>query len=538
MNMPVAPMTKHMALQEFKAVDEQQGTFEGYLSVFGNIDSYKDIVEPGAFQKTIKDARSKNTKYLFPLLWQHDPKEPIGGFLSMEEDGHGLRVVGQIDTSTNRGQQAYSGLKMGYLDGLSIGYDTIKHKYTGDIRHLLELRMWEGSVVTFPANTDTRVSTVKSACGSIDLPLADRTTSWNGAEAEKQIHAWADNDENKLRECYLWTDGKQYKLPFVQIEDNHPVAIPKAIETIAAILEGSMGGADLGDSESAVKTRVETYYHRMSKTFKDPSLVPPWDKEEEKKMPEKQEEVSENQEEEIPEKQEEAQPRKKRRAKKMAKKHVMPSGGRDFSTIMDDRQPDELTEELYDLFGAMMTSLLELFYHTPEEDDIHDNIEDSLDQFNEAVLEWVDEATDCQMHQDYHHSDEDDDHGDMEEQKSLTFAHFCFSTRAMKQAVRSFVKEGRTLSSDSRFRINSALDGIDTAIKDLQRMLEEVDADDDDNEYVPDDEDDGQPDGPSKDHDDDYDDDLDMPIKPNSHQKSHEQEEDFFKKLLQEMRTK
>src|SRR5260221_110039 len=83
------PQHKNVLFTELKATDQEKGIFEGYLSVYGNVDSYKDIVEPGAFTKTIKDARGRQGKYLFPLLWQHDPKDPIGGILDLVEKPKG-----------------------------------------------------------------------------------------------------------------------------------------------------------------------------------------------------------------------------------------------------------------------------------------------------------------------------------------------------------------------------------------------------------------------------------------------------------------
>lgn len=142
---------------EIKEIKED-GTFSGYGSVFGVQDSYNDIVEKGAFKKTLNERT--NVK----LLWQHDSREPIGVFTKMYEDDHGLVVEGKIAMDVQRGKEAYTLIKMGAVDGLSIGYSTITAKYDKktNIRFLKELKLYEVSVVTFPANEAATVTSVKS----------------------------------------------------------------------------------------------------------------------------------------------------------------------------------------------------------------------------------------------------------------------------------------------------------------------------------------------------------------------------------------
>src|SRR5689334_10881555 len=86
---------------EIKEVDADKGIIRGYLSTFNNTDYQKDRVLPGAFKKTIQDAlqrkSNKGKKYLWPLLWMHDPERPIGGFIDAVEDQKGLLVTAQLD---------------------------------------------------------------------------------------------------------------------------------------------------------------------------------------------------------------------------------------------------------------------------------------------------------------------------------------------------------------------------------------------------------------------------------------------------------
>jgi HK97 family phage prohead protease len=136
-----------------------ESSVHGYLSVFGNEDSTHDIVEPGAFRKTLLECKQFAAKHqtdaIWPLLWQHDQHEPIGGIIEAREDSRGLLIKAIVNTDCDRGRQAYGSLQTGVLS-FSIGYRAIKSKYVGGVRHLTEIQLLEGSVVTFPANREAR----------------------------------------------------------------------------------------------------------------------------------------------------------------------------------------------------------------------------------------------------------------------------------------------------------------------------------------------------------------------------------------------
>lgn len=145
---------------ELKA--DGEGIVEGYGSIFGNEDSYGDIVAPGAFEETLAEAKAVGR---YPaMLWQHDPSEPIGVWTDMAEDSRGLKVRGKF-ADTQRGQEALALVKMGALTGLSIGYSTVGAEYDdqAETRTLTKVKLWEVSPVTFPANDKARITRVKSA---------------------------------------------------------------------------------------------------------------------------------------------------------------------------------------------------------------------------------------------------------------------------------------------------------------------------------------------------------------------------------------
>lgn len=145
---------------EIKATED--GVIEGYGSVFGDLDSYYDIVAKGAFKRTLKEAKSAGR--MPAMLWQHNSDQPIGVWTDMFEDDKGLVVKGQL-ADTQQGRDAHTLLKMGALSGLSIGYRTQKYKMDNEsgIRTLQDVDLFEVSPVTFPALDSARISAVKSA---------------------------------------------------------------------------------------------------------------------------------------------------------------------------------------------------------------------------------------------------------------------------------------------------------------------------------------------------------------------------------------
>ncbi|MGV8955983.1 MAG: HK97 family phage prohead protease [Cypionkella sp.] len=129
----------------------------GYASLFGRVDQGGDVVQKGAYTASLQrlSARSGAVK----MLWQHDPAQPIGVWDEVREDGTGLWVKGRILTEVAKGREAAALLSAGAIDGLSIGYRTVKSERNGKGQRLLsELELWEVSLVTFPMLPEARVS--------------------------------------------------------------------------------------------------------------------------------------------------------------------------------------------------------------------------------------------------------------------------------------------------------------------------------------------------------------------------------------------
>ena len=155
---------------EIKAVSDD-GLFSGYASVFDNVDSYGDIVRKGAFVESISEWEAKGK--MPPILWNHDPSDPIGIYTKMQEDDKGLFVEGRLlIDDVPRAKQTHALMKAGVIDGLSIGYRVKEYLYNVDeeVTDLIKLSLREVSIVTFPANPETRIEAVKSRLDAGELP--------------------------------------------------------------------------------------------------------------------------------------------------------------------------------------------------------------------------------------------------------------------------------------------------------------------------------------------------------------------------------
>lgn len=158
-------------IREYKAVrfnvesvDEDSGEFSGYAAIFGNVDDGGDVIERGAFSRTIKEDFDR-----IKILSQHNDCElPIGKPLELREDDKGLFIRGKI-SDTQKGRDIQTLLKDGVLNELSIGYDAITFDFDSEkgIRHLKEIRLWEVSIVTWAMNDQAKIDEVKSLAEAI-----------------------------------------------------------------------------------------------------------------------------------------------------------------------------------------------------------------------------------------------------------------------------------------------------------------------------------------------------------------------------------
>lgn len=157
------------------------GTFEGYGSVFDVLDTYGDIVRPGAYAASLARHKADGTRV--KLLWQHDSECPIGIWDDVYEDDVGLYCKGRLLLDVPKAREAHLLMKSGAIDGLSIGFQAMAFEYvsadgssyrdmlpgapmeSNQVRAVTEIDLWEVSVVTFHSNPASRVTHVRSLVG-------------------------------------------------------------------------------------------------------------------------------------------------------------------------------------------------------------------------------------------------------------------------------------------------------------------------------------------------------------------------------------
>jgi HK97 family phage prohead protease len=146
---------------------DSDGTVEGYASLFGEVDQARDMVMPGAFADSLRRRGIRRV----PMLFQHDPAEPVGVWLELREDLRGLYARGRLIPEVLRARELIALLKAGTADGLSIGFRTVRGRLDPKtrIRKLDQIDLWEISIVTFPLLPGARVRAVKAASSSPPL---------------------------------------------------------------------------------------------------------------------------------------------------------------------------------------------------------------------------------------------------------------------------------------------------------------------------------------------------------------------------------
>jgi HK97 family phage prohead protease len=154
---------------EFKDFDESKGLVSGYGSVFGNMDSDRDIIQRGAYTKTLAE-NLKRIKYYY----QHDLSRPIGKFVELYQDDYGLKFTAQLALETIDGKDSYEKMKFGLIEENSVGIIPTKAKPQDGKRMISEVKLFEISAVSLAANDMATMSSVKNLEPNQALKLQDR----------------------------------------------------------------------------------------------------------------------------------------------------------------------------------------------------------------------------------------------------------------------------------------------------------------------------------------------------------------------------
>jgi len=241
---------------EIKELSED-GSFSGYGSTYGNVDLDRDVIEKGAFSKSLKRKALKSIK----LLWQHDTRQPIGVWKKIYEDDKGLVVEGKLILDVEQGREAYALMKAGAIDSMSAGFmvnpNATEYDSKRKVRIIKEIDLWEVSIVTFPANPKAKIQRVKSVAKEFEI--ADKGYIWNQEEAHKRVMGLDD-----YKNSFLYYDEENEKgyLPVCDVVNGKLTVIPKALFAAAGALIGKE--IDIPDTEKPrIISNVEKYYNKM-----------------------------------------------------------------------------------------------------------------------------------------------------------------------------------------------------------------------------------------------------------------------------------
>lgn len=220
----------------------EDGQFVAYASVFGNVDSYGDIVDHGAFKRTLGEWEQKGAT--IPVLWGHDMQDPfanIGGVSSAEEDERGLKVTGSLDLENPTAAQVYKLLKGRRVNTMSFAYSVLDSEKSGDGLHLKDLDLFEVSIVPVPANDQAQVLTVKAAAESLVSGIkAGRAISAKNENELRSAHAAIGKVLSSLGDEEEDQDGKASAEDAATKATEEPATAKGGHETWARIVEARL----------------------------------------------------------------------------------------------------------------------------------------------------------------------------------------------------------------------------------------------------------------------------------------------------------
>ncbi len=238
---------------------------EGNAAVFGNVDSFNDIIEKGAFTNTLQGS-------LPPILWQHDRDQPIGVAVMLIETDHGLFLRAELpkDDTFVTGR-VMPQLRVGGVKSLSIGFTVEKSRQEGDNRVIEGIDLKEISIVTLPANDQALISSFKNASPFADLPLAPLDREWAEEEARGRVRTATNSVEEPSSDYkkafFFYDDEKEddftgYKFPFVDVIDGELVAVARAINNASARLDSSNIPQD---DKTAIRKNIDRYREKIER---------------------------------------------------------------------------------------------------------------------------------------------------------------------------------------------------------------------------------------------------------------------------------
>lgn len=257
---------------EEKAISEQDEcwTISGYGSVFHNTDLGNDVVEPGAFAKSLRE------NGLPLLLFNHKMEDaPIGTIIDAKEDKRGLWFKAELPKDdTFVAGRIVPQLKRRGLKGTSIGYKATKkemRKQDG-ARLLKEIRLYEISVVNMPMNPQAAVEHIKGLTSFADLPINRDAKSWDPAAALARLKAKFGEDDDQIKSAFLYCDPEKAAIEsdprflIADVDENGCMQVNTValFKSSAAVHGGSVGAFLPEGAEEAVSSHIDRYFARLN----------------------------------------------------------------------------------------------------------------------------------------------------------------------------------------------------------------------------------------------------------------------------------
>jgi uncharacterized protein len=223
-------------------VDDVKGVVTGYFSAFNNIDSDGDVIVSGAYKKTVAE-NGPNGKNRIMHLLQHNPLMPLAKPMELIEDGKGLRFVSKI-TETSYGKDVIKLYAEGVFNEHSVGFEIIKSDNKAGYREIREIKLWEGSTVTWGANPNTPIESMKS---------------WDKPKSEEMLSKFC----NILRNGDLTDESMiQLEIGLKQLQ-NHLVELEsKSVEIVESVETQFKSEAD-----PTIPMAIEFEYFQKLKKF-------------------------------------------------------------------------------------------------------------------------------------------------------------------------------------------------------------------------------------------------------------------------------
>lgn len=259
--------------------DENYGYIEGYASVFDIPDTYKDIVKKGAFLKNIENKKNSDDPTI-PMLWSHEKNNPIGYFSvnEMFEDDLGLYVKGKILLSIPQGRTVYSLLKAGVCNKMSIGYIIRKDYYNtmNRTRELIDIDLYEISLVMFPANKSAKILNVKSMINIKDFDISNPEKVIDCKQAEENINKILENKEYKEEDFYLLNNSEQREGLFVDIVDGKPEINIKSIVDFSK--KENIKNLNINETQKKqLETKINSLFSLIREKTNDLTYISPFE---------------------------------------------------------------------------------------------------------------------------------------------------------------------------------------------------------------------------------------------------------------------